>query len=170
MKLTFCSVATQPQQNTSASEDVRQARPAVSLTRQHNKFLDASVSIRLDPDKAEAAFIARQLVQATLPHRNPGNIPVWKRTNGNLTLGIQPGMNVKTRKSYGYPYGTIPRLLMFWMTTEALRTGERRLELGKNLASFMRQLDLDPSRGGKAQRRATPAGPDAKAVQGHHQL
>ena len=118
------------------------------LTRHQNKLLDAAQAIQLDPDKTEAAFIARQLVQATLPHKNPGNVPLWKRTNGNLTLAVQPGMNTRTEKSYGYPYGAIPRLLMFWMTTEAVRTNNPRLELGNSLASFMRQLGLDPSRGG----------------------
>lgn len=121
----------------------------MTITPQHTKLLDAAEAIRLDPDKAEAAFIARQLVQATLPHKNPRNVALWKRTNGNLTLAIQQGMNIKTGKSYGYPYGTIPRLLLFWMTTEAVQTGNRRLELGKSLASFMRQLGLDSSRGGK---------------------
>jgi len=120
-----------------------------TLTRQQQNFLDAADAIRLDPDKIEAAFMARQLVQATLPHKNPGDIPLWSRTNGNLTLGIQPGMNLATRKSYGYPYGTIPRLLLFWITTEAARTKNPRLELGNSLASFMRQLGLDPSRGGR---------------------
>jgi hypothetical protein len=90
------------------------------ITHHHLRLIDAAEAIRLDPDKTEAAFIARQLVQATLPHKNPGDVPLWKRTNGNLTLGIQPGMNVVTGKSYGYPYGTIPRLLLFWITTEAV--------------------------------------------------
>ena len=119
------------------------------LTKQQAKLLDAAAAIRLDPDKAEAAFIARQLIQATLPHKNPGDVPAWSRTNGNLTLGIQPGFDFKTKKSIGYPYGTIPRLLLFWMTTEALRTCNPRLELGNSLAAFMRELGLDPSRGGK---------------------
>ncbi|NHI03665.1 IncW-like replication protein [Candidatus Nitrosotalea sp. TS] len=118
------------------------------LTPQQENFLDAAVAIRLDPDKAEAAFIARQLVQATLPHRNP-KTDTWRRTNGNFVLGMQAGYDALTDKKYGLPYGTIPRLLLFWITTEALRTANRRLELGNSLASFMRQLDLDPSRGGK---------------------
>lgn len=120
-----------------------------SITSQQSKLLDAAEAIRLDPDKIEAAFIARQLVQATLPHKNPGDVPLWSRTNGNLTLAIQPGINIETRKSCGYPYGTLPRLLLFWITTEAARTKNPRLELGNNLASFMRQLGLDPSRRGK---------------------
>jgi hypothetical protein len=125
----------------------------ITLTNQKNKFLDIAVAIRLDPDKSEAAFMARQLVQATLPHRDPKDVPEWTRTNGNLTLSIVAGRtkDPKTgeRKSAGYPYGTIPRLLLFWLTTEAVRTKSPRIELGNSLASFMRELGLDPSRGGK---------------------
>lgn len=117
------------------------------LTCQYSKLLDAAEAIRLDPDKIEAAFIARQLVQATLPHKNPGDIPAWRRANGNLTLTIRSGWDTKQGKAIGYPYGTIPRLLLFWITTEAVRTKNPRLELGNHLASFMRELGLDPSTG-----------------------
>ena len=48
----------------------------------------------------------------------------------------------------GYPYGSLPRLLLFWLNTEAVRTGKRRLEMGDTFAGFIRQLGLDPSRGG----------------------
>lgn len=129
--------------------EVRRGMKVPPITHQHSTLLDAAVAIRLDPDKIEAAFIARQLVQATLPHKNPGDVPLWKRTNGNLTLGIRAGINFKTGKSYGYPYGTIPRLLMFWITTEAVRTKNPRLELGNHLASFMRRLGLHPDSRGK---------------------
>jgi hypothetical protein len=42
----------------------------------------------------------------------------------------------------GLPYGAYPRLILVWMTTEALRTGERKLELGRSLSTFMGQLGL----------------------------
>lgn len=119
----------------------------MTITRERRKLLDAATAIRLSPDKEEAAFIARQLVQATLPHKNPGNVPLWSRKNGDLALTIQPGQ--ERGKLLGYPYGTIPRLLLFWITTEALRTRNPHLELGNSLAAFMRELGLDPSRGGK---------------------
>jgi len=120
---------------------------AMSLTPQTIKLLDAAEEIRSQPDAAEAAFMARQLVQCTLPHTNPGNVPVWTRTNGNLTLGIQPGYDIKAGKSIGYPYGSIPRLLLFWITTEAVKSKNRRLELGKSLSAFMREIGLDPNTG-----------------------
>lgn len=126
----------------------------MSLTRAELKIIEAAEAMRLDPDKAEAAYIARQLVQATLPHKNPGNVPAWSRVNGNLTLGIQPGYDFKTGKSSGYPYGTIPRLLLFWLNTEAVKTKSRRIELGNSLASFMRELDLNPGNGGTGAKRS----------------
>jgi hypothetical protein len=126
----------------------------MTITRQNVRLLDAAEAIRLDPDKTEAAFIARQLVQATLPHKNPGDVPAWSRTNGNLTLGIQPGWNFKKDKSVGYPYGTIPRLLLFWITTEAVKTKDRRIELGNSLTAFMKQLGLNPDNGGSGAKRS----------------
>ncbi len=125
------------------------------LTRAESKLLDASAVIFGDRATAsDAAYVARQLIQATLPHKNPGSLPLWTRTNGNTTLGIQPGFNLKTGKSYGYPYGTVPRLLIYWMTTEALRTKSPRLELGHSLAEFMAELGLNPDNGSAGAKRS----------------
>ena len=105
-----------------------------------------------DPEPHDKAFLARNLVQVTLPHSNPGDdTPIWGRTNGNLTLTIKPDwmLDPETGKPrcIGLPYGTIPRLLLFWITTETLRQRNRRLVLGDSLSSFMRQLDLVPTGG-----------------------
>ncbi|MGE0853608.1 MAG: replication protein RepA [Hyphomicrobiaceae bacterium] len=116
------------------------------LTRQTKKIIQASADIQLDaPSDQDKAFLARQLVQATLPHSDPGNVPVWSRQNGNVTLTIQQGYK-RDGEPVGHPYGTIPRLLMYWMTTEAIRTKESKLVLGDSLAMFMEELGLD-SRG-----------------------
>lgn len=112
------------------------------------RLLDAAVQIRDTGYEPEKAFISREMVQATLPHKNPGDVPAWSRKNGNYALTIQPGWDSWKQESFGYPYGTIPRLLIFWLTTEALRTGNRHVELGDHLADFMRKLGLDSSRGG----------------------
>jgi hypothetical protein len=119
------------------------------LTKAQRAIVNAGTEIRLDRATAEdAAYLARQFVQATLPHSDP-KADTWSRQNGNFTLGIQAGFNVKTGKSYGLPYGIIPRLLLFWITTEALKTKSPRLELGASMAGFMREVGLDPGHGGK---------------------
>jgi hypothetical protein len=127
----------------------------VKVTPQVAKLLDAETQIQQEPPTIDnATYVARQLVQATLPHSNPGgNPPEWYRTNGNFTLSIRPGYatDPRTGQRYciGYPYGTIPRLLLFWLNTEVVRKRSRHIELGRSLATFMRELGLDPSRGGK---------------------
>jgi Plasmid encoded RepA protein len=126
---------------------VKEAR-ADAVTPAKLKFTEAAASIRLDPENPEWAFMARHLVQCTLPHKNPGNVEQWARSNGNLTLGITPGRDFEKNRSIGYPYGVIPRLLLFWIVTEVKRTGQRRLELGHSLAAFMRTVGLDSNTGG----------------------
>jgi len=75
------------------------------------------------------------LVQTTLPHSSqPGK--QYTRTDGDVSLSITD------LGGAGLPYGTYPRLILIWMTSEALRTRNRKLELGRSLSSFMGQLGL----------------------------
>ena len=63
------------------------------ITPSQNRILNAAEAILQDPHVSDQdrAFIARQVVQVTLPHADPGDVPVWKRSNGFLTLSIRPG-------------------------------------------------------------------------------
>jgi hypothetical protein len=110
-------------------------------------LLDAAVEIQQSPDATEAAFMARQLVQCTLPHSDPGDVRQWSRTNGALTLRIRPDFDRKTDQAL-FPYGSIPRLLLFWIVTEAKQRKTRRLRLGNSLDAFMREVGLNPRTGG----------------------
>ncbi len=112
-----------------------------------DKLIDAAVDIRMSPEAVERSYMARQLVQCTLPHSDPGDVSVWARTNGHLTLAIRPYVDLKTRKPL-YPYGSIPRLLLFWLVTEATQKKSRRIRLGNSLDSFMREIGLNPRTGG----------------------
>ena len=40
------------------------------------------------------------------------------------------------------PYGNFPRLILAWVSTEAVRTRNRVLILGPSLAKFMRELGV----------------------------
>jgi hypothetical protein len=102
-------------------------------------------------DEQDIGYLARVFAQTSLPYRDPGPVPAWGRRNGDLSLVIQPGVSLDARGlpcSIGYPYGVIPRLLITWLSTEAVRTKQRELVLGESLADFMRQIGLTPT-GGK---------------------
>lgn len=91
-------------------------------------------------DAGALGFMARAMVQATLPHKKVvGN--EFERRNGNYTLTLLAPSKI------GLPYGTVPRLLLAWLTTEAVKTQSRELELGDSLSGFMRELDMVPTGG-----------------------
>jgi len=92
-------------------------------------------------ETGEVGFMARALVQATMPHKKPQSNE-FKRSNGIYTITMLASSDI------GLPYGSIPRLILAWLTTEAVRTKERELILGNSMSDFMRQLSLVPV-GGK---------------------
>ncbi len=103
-----------------------------------NRALAIEDEMALDADAL--GFMARAMVQATLPHSKvTGN--EFTRRNGNYSLTIL------SPSSIGLPYGSIPRLLLAWVTTEAIKTKSKELELGDSLSGFMRELDLVPTGG-----------------------
>lgn len=85
-------------------------------------------------------YMARAMVQATMPHKKV-NGNEFKRTNGLFKLTILSDSEI------GLPYGSLPRLLLAWISTEAVRTKSRYLTLGRTLSSFMEELDLVPTGG-----------------------
>ena len=98
--------------------------------------------------EADAAlgFMARLMTLCSLPRTNPGDRLQYKRVNGPYTLIMTATGN------YKLPYGNLPRLLMAWLSTEAVRTQSREISLGDSLSEFMRTLGIYSS-DGKAYRR-----------------
>ena len=103
---------------------------------QVNQLIEASEA---DPDMG---FMARTMALCSLPRTNPGNQLQYKRVNGPYTLGMSAGINNKL------PFGNFPRLLLAWVSTEAVRTRSRVLVLGDSLSDFMRTLGVYSAGGG----------------------
>ena len=92
-----------------------------------------------DPD---LGFMARLLTLCSLPRTDPKNRLQYVRRNGPYALVmIAGGLNK-------LPYGNIPRLLLAWVCTEAVRTQSRELVLGASLSEFMDKLGMAPVGGG----------------------
>jgi hypothetical protein len=91
-------------------------------------------------DAGAIGFIAKFLVQTTLPHRRQSGSQ-YTRTDGRFTLRITDVGGA------GLPFGSYPRLILIWMTSEAVRTASRELELGASLSRFMAELGLQATGG-----------------------
>lgn len=100
-------------------------------------------------ETGDMAFMGRPLVQLTLPHDDPGDVDYYERVNGDTSLIVQPGFVRESgqTKRAGIPYGVYPRLVLAWVTTEAVRTKNRQLVLGGSLTAFMNELGLTTAGG-----------------------
>ena len=86
--------------------------------------------------EADLGFMGRTMALCSLPRTNPGQQLQYKRVNGPFKLIMIAGGENKL------PFGNIPRLLLAWVCTEAVRTQSRELVLGRSLSEFMRTLDI----------------------------
>ena len=111
-----------------------QARHHFTRFDQVNQLVSASEA---DPD---LGFMARMMVLCSLPRTNPGNRHQYKRQNGPYTLYMFAGRDK-------LPYGNLPRLLLAWVSAEAVRTQSREIVLGKSLSEFMRKLGMEDRSG-----------------------
>ena len=102
---------------------------------QVNQLVGASEA---DPDRG---FMARMMALCSLPRTNPGGWLQYKRVNGPYKLIMIAGGDNKL------PFGNYPRLLLAWVSTEAVRTQSRVIVLGSSLTKFMRELGVYSSGG-----------------------
>ena len=96
----------------------------------------------------EIGFVARLLALCSLPRTNPRDRLQYVRRNGPYTLVmIAVGEN-------RLPFGNLPRLLLAWVCSEAVRTQSRDLVLGRSLYEFMHKLGMEDRSGGRHGERA----------------
>lgn len=106
-------------------------------------LIEAHLAIEREDAKSAGSlgFMTRALAIATLPHRRQKDFR-FVRKNGDFTLTMM------TAHPQGLPFGTVPRMLLTWVCTEAVKTGDRVLHLGNSLADYLDELGLHSS-GGK---------------------
>jgi Plasmid encoded RepA protein len=102
-------------------------------------------------DETEINYLTSLFTRTSLPYQDPGDIPAWIRTNGKFVMVVTPGFTTDDHGnalSLGYPFGSVPRLLLVWLCTQIVRRPDaERIILGTSLADFLRELGM-PSTGG----------------------
>ena len=106
------------------------------------KIIQEALEIEHEDAKSAGAigYMARVLTQATIPHRDP-KCDIFRRSNGLLIISLADMNDI------GLPYGSIPRLLLAWLTTEAVIKKDRTIVLGNSLNQFMHELEMVPTGG-----------------------
>ena len=101
-------------------------------------------------ESTEILYQHSVLCQTCLPYRDPGDqVRLWSRRNGYVKLEVQAGRAYDSRvddfTDVGLPFGPKPRLVLYHLNAEALRTQSPVLELEYSLTAFVRRtLGIDP--------------------------
>jgi hypothetical protein len=108
------------------------------------------ISMPLADEQADILYQHSVLCQTCMPYRDPGEeTRAWQRSNGLVSLRIQAGSAYDSVHGswvdVGLPHGPKPRLVLYHLNAEALRTQSPILELEDSLTAFVkRTLSLDP--------------------------
>lgn len=106
------------------------------------EIISAHLAIEAEAAKEAGAlgFMARALTIATMPHSKQLE-PNYERKNGDFLLSMA------SPASIGLPYGALARVLVAWVSTEAVKTQTPEIVLGDNLAEWLKELGLHRSGG-----------------------
>lgn len=102
-----------------------------------------------DPNDVDIVYQHSVLCQTCMPYRDPGDgTKLWLRKNGNVRLELQAGRvldpHIDDVVDVGLPFGPKPRLVLYHLNAEAMRTQSPTLTLEDSLTAFVkRTLKLD---------------------------
>jgi Plasmid encoded RepA protein len=106
--------------------------------------VDAAASV-LSEEESRLGITHAGFAMTSLPHKRIQE-GVWKRDGYRTTLLVESGRD-RTGGLIGVPYGSIARLILLYLQTEAIRTNTPEVELGRSMKSWMGRMSL--TTGGK---------------------
>ncbi len=116
-------------------------------TKLERQCIDAAAAVMSD-ERFEMNLLHSGFALTALPHRSTKEL-IWQRTggqSGEVTLHVESGFGTN-KQPYGIPYGSIARLILIHLSTEAVRNNSRVVELGSSMRAFLRRMGVTP--GGK---------------------
>lgn len=122
--------------------DDAQASVMPALTRTQQRLLDARDEILHDlPDRND--FLHTVMCQVGMPRRAT-EARTFERTSGHISIQLEAGKLWNGRQwiEQPLPYGTTPRLVMVHISSEAIRTQSRRVEVGDSMRQFLLKLGM----------------------------
>lgn len=100
-------------------------------------------------DACELALVPQIMTRCSLPQSNPGNYRAlthndWKRECRTVTMTLYPHVETDERGQQCeiYPYGAFSRILLYWATSEAIRSKSRIIPMGRSFSNLCRHFRL----------------------------
>jgi len=113
-------------------------------TKAERQAVDAAVAL-LAEEESRLGITHAGFAMTSLPHKRIEEA-LWRRDGHRTTLLVESGRH-RNGELLGVPYGSIARLILLYLQTEAVRTNSPEVELGRSMKSWMGRMSL--STGGR---------------------
>jgi hypothetical protein len=124
-------------------EGLEGARRTVE-TRAERQAVEAAGTV-LAEEVSRLGITHAGFAMTSLPHKRIGE-PLWRRQGHRTTLLVESG-RTGTGDWIGVPYGSVARLILLYLQTEAIRTSNPEVELGRSMHAWLARMGI--SGGGK---------------------
>ena len=106
-----------------------------------NQRLCVEAAFEVMGDEAGKIGIAHAgFAMAALPHKKTSET-IWEREAGSVKLLVESGLDAD-RQPIGIPYGSLARLILIYLQTQAVRTRSRKVELGTSMNAWLSAMGL----------------------------
>lgn len=116
-----------------------EAARAMAITKAERNTIDAAAAIMAE-EEARMGITHAGFAMTSLPHKKIDDT-VWRRSSPNTTLLIASG-HTEQGEPVGVPYGSIARLILLYLQTEAIRTGSPEVDLGRSMNAWLSKMNL----------------------------
>jgi hypothetical protein len=113
-------------------------------TKAERHAIEAAATVLAD-EESRLGITHAGFAMTSLPHKRIEE-GLWKREGHRTTLLVESGRS-RSGELVGVPYGSIARLILLYLQTEAVRTNTPEVELGRSMKSWMSRMSL--TTGGK---------------------
>lgn len=95
----------------------------------------------MSDDEQRIGIMHAGFSMTALPHKEIAE-PVWTRRGGPIKLRIDSGTD-EDGLPVGIPFGSIARMILLYLQTEAVKTRSREVELGRSMNQWLSSMNID---------------------------
>lgn len=125
------------------SKGVEAARAATD-SKLDRRCVDTAFAV-LGDEKQRIGIMHAGFAMTALPHKQVDG-PVWTREGGAVRLRVESGADADGNQ-VGVPFGSVARMILLYLQSEAVKTQSREIELGRSMNHWLKSMGVD--NGGK---------------------
>jgi len=120
-------------------QGLEHARRSIGGDKNGRLCVDAAFEVMSD-EQAQIGIAHAGFAMASLPHKKTSET-VWERDGGKIKLLIESGFD-STKQPIGIPYGSIARMILLYLQTQAVMTRSREVELGGSMNAWLTAMNI----------------------------